>query len=80
RGIPLPEGAGARLSAALAEAIGHAVAKQLPAAAATLTTAAKDPAPGVTLTFAFHFDNREAIGRGEPGDPTLTIRSGVHRD
>lgn len=80
RGITLPEGAGASLSAALAEAIARAVAKQLPAAAATLTTAAKDPAPGVTLTFVFPFDNREAIGRGEPGDPTLTIRSGVHRD
>ncbi|MGH4006978.1 MAG: hypothetical protein ACRDTH_02200 [Pseudonocardiaceae bacterium] len=80
RGITLPEGAGAHLSAALAEAIARAVAKQLPAAAATLTTAAKDPAPGVTLTFGFSFEDREAIGRGEPGDPTLTIRSGVHRD
>lgn len=80
RGITLAEGISTRLSAALAEAIVRAVAKQLPAAAATLTTAAKDPAPGVTLTFAFPFDDREALGRGEPGEPTLTIRSGIHRD
>lgn len=80
RGITLAEGASARLATALAEGIVRAVAKQLPAAAATLTTAAKAPAPGVTLTFGFSFDSKDAIGRGEPGDPTLTIRSGVRHD
>jgi hypothetical protein len=80
RDITLAEGVGARLAAGLAEGIVRAVAKQLPAAAATLTTAAKDPAPGVTLTFGFTFDGKDAIRRGEPGDPTLTIRSGVHGD
>jgi hypothetical protein len=80
RGVTLSEGAGKKLSAELAEGIARVVAQQLPAAAATLTTAAKDPAAGVTLTFVFAFDNREAIGQTPPGDPVLSIRSGAHRD
>jgi len=80
REITLAEGGGARLADGLAEGVVRAVAKQLPAAAAALRTAAKDPAPGVTLTFAFPFASLDAIGRGEPGEPALTIRSGHHRD
>jgi hypothetical protein len=80
RGITLAEGAPARITNHLAEAILRAVAKQLPDAAAALSTAARDPAPGVTLSFGFTFADRAAMGRGETGDPTLTIRPGVHRD
>jgi hypothetical protein len=79
-GVTLPEGAGIRLATTVAESIARAVAKQLPVAAAALTTAAKDPAPGVTLSFAFTFDNREAIGQAKAGDPVMSIRSGAHRD
>lgn len=80
RGLTLAEGAGVRAADALAEAVGRAVAKQLPAAAAALATAAKDPAPGVTLTFSFTFADRAALERGEVGDPTLSIVAGDHRD
>ena len=80
RGLTLAEGAGARVADALAEAVGRAVAKQLPAAAAALATAAKDPAPGVTLTFSFTFADRAALERGEVGDPALSIVAGDHRD
>jgi len=79
-GITLSEGAGPKLADALAEAMTRAVAKELPAAAAALTTAAKDPAPGVTLTFAFAFADRQAIGSGAVEDPTLSIKSGVQGD
>ncbi|HEU5266380.1 MAG TPA: hypothetical protein VFU35_06750, partial [Jatrophihabitans sp.] len=81
RDITLPEGASARIADALAEAIARSVAHQLPAAAAALTAAAKDPAPGVTLTFGFAFADKAALVRGHIGDPTLSIHPGVvHRD
>jgi hypothetical protein len=80
QGITPPEGGSAKLAAALAEAVERVVAAQLPEAAATLATAAKDPAAGVTLTFTFSFADRDALTRGEPGEPSMAIRAGMHRD
>jgi hypothetical protein len=79
QGITLPEGGGAKLAAALAEAVERVVAAQLPEAAATLATAAKDPAAGATLSFTFPFADKDALARGEPGEPTMQIRAGMHR-
>jgi hypothetical protein len=80
QGITLPEGGGAKLAAALAQAVERVTAAQLPEAAATLASAAKDPAAGATLSFTFPFADRAALGRGEPGEPTMQIRAGMHRD
>ena len=79
QGITLPEGGGAKLAAALAQAVERVVAAQLPEAAATLASAAKDPAAGGTLSFTFPFADRDALGRGDPGEPTMQIRAGMHR-
>jgi hypothetical protein len=79
QGITLPEGGGAKLAAALAEAVERVVAAQLPEAAATLATAAKDPAAGATLSFTFPFSDKDALARGEPGEPTMQIQAGMHR-
>ena len=68
-GITLAEGRSRRLAAELAEAVVRAVAKHLPAAAAALSAAAKDPAAGVTLTFAFAFADRAALRHGRAGAP-----------
>jgi hypothetical protein len=78
-GIPVPDGGSARLAAQLAAAVERAVAARLPEAAANLAAAARDPAPGITLTFAFPFADRDALARGTPGEPTLSIRPGHHR-
>ena len=56
------------------------VAKQLPTLKATMTTAAKDPARGLTLTATFRFPSRDAIGVQAPETPTVTVRAGRHRD
>ena len=79
-GVTLPEGGSARLADALCESLLRTVAKQLHESAAALTTAAKDPDHGVTLTFAFEFDSKQTLGRMPPGDPTLKIRSGARGD
>jgi hypothetical protein len=77
--ITLPEGGSAKLAAALAQAVERVVAAQLSEAAATLASAAKDPAAGATLSFTFPFADRDALTRGEPGEPTMQIRAGMHR-
>jgi hypothetical protein len=79
-GITPPEGASAQLAGWLAEAIVRTVAAQLPTAATELASAAKDPADGVTLTFAFPFASKAALTAGHGEKPHLRIRSGVHRD
>jgi hypothetical protein len=79
QGITLPEGGSAKLATALAQAVERVVAAQLPEAAATLASAAKDPAAGATLSFTFPFADRDALTRGEPGEPTMQIRAGMHR-
>jgi hypothetical protein len=80
RGVQLPPDAAQQLAGRLADAALRAVSAQLPAAAATLAQAAKDPAAGVTLTFGFTFTDKDAITAGEPATPTLTIRPGKLRD
>ncbi|HET6694528.1 MAG TPA: hypothetical protein VFG97_09500, partial [Pedococcus sp.] len=79
-GAALPEGRGGALAGQLVESMLTTVAKQLPSAAATLGTAAKDPAPGLTLTFAFSFASKQALASAAPEAPTLTIRPGYRRD
>lgn len=64
----------------MAEAIITTLAKELPQASAALTTAVRDPARGITLTYAFTFPTKAAIAEGTPGAPQLSIRAGWHRD
>jgi hypothetical protein len=79
-GIEPGRGSGVELAGRLADAMVRAVSKQLPDAAATLDQAAKNPAPGITLTFAFTFADKASIATSQPSDPTLTIRPGQHDD
>jgi hypothetical protein len=60
----------------LAEAMLTALAMELPGAGPALAKAAQDPASGLTLTFAFPFNDRAELLAGKPGPPTLTIRPG----
>ena len=68
------------LSDALFDGFVAALATQLPSLAPTLTTAAKDPAAGLTVTAAFTFASKDAIGTAKAGAPTLSVRPGRHRD
>jgi hypothetical protein len=80
-GITAQAGTGRQLAEKLADGMLRTVSEQLPAAAQTLAQAAKDPAPGTTLTFTFAFADRAAVGAGAPaGEPSVTIRPGTHRD
>jgi hypothetical protein len=79
-GAPLPEGRGAALANQLAESMLTTVTKQLPSAAATLGSAARDRAAGLTLTFAYNFVSKAAITTAAPSAPTLTIRPGYRHD
>ena len=71
---------GQALANHMAEAMIATFAKELPQSAAALTTAVRDPARGITLTYAFAFPNKGAIASGEPAAPQLSIRPGWHRD
>lgn len=68
------------LSNHISEAMIATFAKELPQSAAALTTAVRDPARGITLTYAFAFPSKDAIASGEPAAPQLSIRPGWHRD
>lgn len=68
------------LAGHISEAILAILAKQLPAAAASLREAARDPAAGLTLSFSFVFASRASLTSGMPEPPTLTIRPGYRRD
>jgi hypothetical protein len=76
----VPEDRRKAMAETVAEAMLTAIAKQLPAAGATLASAAKDPATGISLTFAFTYPDRAALLGGTPGEPTLTIRPGYRND
>jgi hypothetical protein len=76
----VPEDRRKAMAEKVAEAMLTAIAKELPAAGATLASAAKDPATGITLTFAFPYPDRAALLGGTPGEPTLTIRPGYRHD
>jgi hypothetical protein len=71
---------GQALANHMAEAMIATLAKELPHAAASLTSAVRDPARGVTLSFAFMFPTKQTIASGMPAAPQLTIRPGWHRD
>ncbi|MGY4648559.1 hypothetical protein [Mycobacterium sp. URHB0021] len=76
----VPEDRRKAMAEKVAEAMLTAIAKELPAAGATLASAAKDPATGITLTFAFPYPDRAALLGGAPGGPTLTIHPGYRHD
>jgi hypothetical protein len=57
-----------------------AVGSQLPALGGALALAAKDPAPGLTVTAVYQFSSKQAIGTSAPAAPTLTVRPGRHHD
>lgn len=71
---------GQALAAHLVEAMKSGLAKELPTQAAAMATAAKDPQPGLTLTFVFTFADQQSLASGMPGAPVLTIRPGRHSD
>ena len=79
-GTQLAPGRGEALAKLLSEGALAALASGLPGAAPKLAQAAKDPAPGITLTFEFRFADKNALASGTPGSPTMTIRGGRHRD
>jgi len=78
-GITLAEGRSRALAAELAEAVVRAVASHLPRAAAALSTAAKDPAAGVTMSFAFGFADLAALRHGRAGAPEVSVHPGTYR-
>jgi hypothetical protein len=77
--ITLAEGRSRALAAELVEAVTRAVAHHLPRAAAVLSTAAKDPAAGVTMTFAFDFADLAALKHGKVGAPEVSVHPGTRR-
>ena len=79
-GVAVTAARGTELAAHLVDAMMAGVSQQLPAKAAEFGAAAKDPAPGVTLTFGFRFADKPALTNGQPEAPSLTIRAGTHRD
>jgi hypothetical protein len=86
--LQLRRGLGASVTPARAEALGNhlvesmlrVLAAQLQGSAPAILAAIKDPAPGITLSFAATFADRAAVASGEPGEPTMTVRAGRHHD
>lgn len=76
----VPPNRGQQLATHLVEAIKAEFAKQLPTKSEAVSAAAKDPAPGLTLTFAFPFADAAALTGGQPGTPTMTVRPGTQND
>lgn len=80
RKVTLAEGAVSALANQLFDGLVATVGKQLPSLAPTVSSAAKDPAKGLTITAAYTFASLDAIGKGEPQGPNLEVRPGRHRD
>jgi hypothetical protein len=78
-GQVVPPARGEAVAEAVATAMLATLSAKLPESAAALAAAAKDPAPGLTLTFDFSFRDRAALASGLPENPALTIRPGVRR-
>jgi hypothetical protein len=68
------------LAAAVGERMVAAIAAQLRTIGPSLGTAARDPAPGLTITFEFGFADRAALAAGHPDAPAITVRPGRHHD
>jgi hypothetical protein len=77
---PVPPTRGKELTTHVLEQLKTQLAKELPTSQEALSTAAKDPKPGLTLTLAFPFADAAALTSGVPGTPTLKIRPGAHHD
>ncbi|MFG1622535.1 hypothetical protein [Kribbella sp. NPDC049227] len=80
RTAPAAAARGQQLATNVLEQLKTHLAKELPASQEALSAAAKDPAAGLTLTFAFSFADAAALASGLPGAPTLIIRPGAHND
>jgi hypothetical protein len=68
------------LAVAVGERMVAAIAAQLRTLGPSLATAARDPAPGLTITFEFGFADRAALTAGHPDAPAITVRPGRHHD
>ena len=68
------------LAKLVAEGALGALGAGIQAAWPKLAQAAKDPAPGITLSFEYRFTDKGALANGTPGSPTMTIRGGWRRD
>jgi len=68
------------LAAAVGERMVAAIAAQLRTLGPSLAAAARDPAPGLTITFEFGFADRAALAAARPDVPTIIVRPGRHRD
>jgi hypothetical protein len=79
-GAAVPTTRGDELAGQVIESMLAVLSEQLPTKAAEFAAAAKDPAPGLTLTFEFRFADKAALMTGKPEPPSLTIRPGQHRD
>lgn len=79
RQLTVEEGASQALSDRLFDGLVAALGAQIQQLAPSLGSAAKDPAPGLTITATFRFASKEALTTGEPEPPTLTVRPGRHR-
>jgi hypothetical protein len=77
---PVSPTRGNELAGHVIESMLTVLSEQLPTKTAELAAAAKDPAPGLTLTFGFRFADKAALAKGQPEAPSLTIRAGQHRD
>lgn len=80
REIQADEGTAQALSGRLFDGFVAALGSQIEQLSSTLISAAKDPAPGLTVTAGFTFPSKEALTAGEPEAPGLTVRPGRHRD
>ncbi len=80
RGISRDAAVSSALSEALLDGLVAALATQLSALAPTLTAAARNPAAGLTVTAAFTFASKDAIGTAKADPPTLSVRPGHHRE
>ena len=77
-GLALSGDQARELATALGERMVTAVAAQIRSLGPSLAAATRDPAPGATLTFEFHFADTAALAAGRTDPPTVTARPRRH--
>lgn len=80
RKLPRDQAAIIALTDQLFDGLLGSLANQLPGLGGALRVAARDPAGGLTVTAAFTFPSKDAIGKSSTSSPTVTVRPGRHRD